>query len=51
MGISLIRLALLSIGLTLLALVISFNLGQVISDFLGFAHNIAAYPGYVGFPG
>jgi hypothetical protein len=50
MGISLIRLALLSIGLSLLALVLSFNLVQVISNFLNFAHNTAAYPGYAGFP-
>jgi hypothetical protein len=50
MGISLIRLALLSIGLTLLALVLSFNLAEAISNFLSFAHNTAAYPGYAGFP-
>jgi hypothetical protein len=49
MGISLIRLALLSIGLSLLALALSFNLIQVISNFLNFAHT-ATYPGYAGLP-
>jgi hypothetical protein len=50
MALSIIRLALLSIGLTLLALALSLNLVQVINDFLNFAHNTATYPGYAGFP-
>ena len=51
MGISLIRLALLSIGLTLLALALSLGLAQAVNDFLSFAHDIASYPGFAGFPG
>jgi HAMP domain-containing protein len=52
MGISLMRIAVLSIGLTLLALALalSSSLAQEISNFLAFAHDIAAYPGYIGFP-
>jgi hypothetical protein len=50
MGISLVRLILLSLGLTVLALALSFNLAAVINSFYSYAHNVLSYPGFAGYP-
>ncbi|WXG46442.1 MAG: hypothetical protein WED05_07230 [Candidatus Atabeyarchaeum deiterrae] len=50
MTISLLRLILLYTGLTLLAIALTIGLSQAVQDFLIYAHNIPAYPGFAGFP-
>jgi hypothetical protein len=50
MGISHVRLALILIGLTFVALALSLNLAQVLADFLEYTHDVTKYPGFAYFP-
>jgi hypothetical protein len=50
MGISRLRLLILLIGLTFIALALSYNLGEAIMNFISYAQSISSYPGFAFFP-